>query len=71
MKAELTGVTFYYAVEKDGKDYTVVKSWDSNSDSSDYEVTALDEDEVPEDLRTELINSLPAKEIFTLVKEVK
>ena len=56
---EQTGTTEYYAIEGDGESYFVVRRYDANSDSSDWEVydeSAATEVSVPK--RDELIQAV-------------
>ena len=56
---ELTGTNKYYAVtDVDGKEYSVAIMYDENTDSESYEVTAPDNEDVPEDKAEELYQAV-------------
>ena len=42
MEIKLTGITKYYYVEYEEKEYTVIEMWDENSCSSEFNVMGLD-----------------------------
>lgn len=58
---ELTGINKFYAVtDVDGKEYTVAVMYDENTDNETYEVTSINNEDVPEEKAGELYRAVLA-----------
>ena len=61
MNIELTGMQRWYAVEHEGINYTIVETYDENTDSYEWEVFDCDADtdnDVPDDIKDMLITAV-------------
>ena len=56
MSVDLTGVTKYYVVEYEGKDYSVTEMKECNTDTTSHEIHSADGDELTTELESLILD---------------